>query len=384
VRGNATKINALFLREYLRQRTSVPKPGGRGVFQGAYTDVFATGVVQQVVHCDVASLYPSILLSFDLKPSRDTLDVFLPLLRDLRDFRLEAKQRAGEALSTHDRDYYEALQQTFKVLINSFYGYLGTELHLFSDPTLAAEVTRRGRDIIHQMLDWLQKEGATPVELDTDGIYFVPPPGIETEEETRALVARLSRSLPEGIDVAMDGRYRAMFSYKSKNYALLDRKGHMAIKGSALRSRGIEKYLRDFLSSMILLLLEGKGESIHELVEDYMDRIEKHRIGIAMLAKTETLTESPDGYLKKVKAKKRNPAATYELALASDKAYRAGDQISYYVTGDKKKVRVYDNCKLASDYDPADPDENVPYYHEKLKALFKKFSEFVPPIPPEN
>ena len=37
VRGNATKINALFLREYLRQRASVPKPkGGRGIRRGLY------------------------------------------------------------------------------------------------------------------------------------------------------------------------------------------------------------------------------------------------------------------------------------------------------------------------------------------------------------
>jgi DNA polymerase elongation subunit (family B) len=171
-----------------------------------------------------------------------------------------------------------------------------------------------------------------------------------------------------------------MFSYKIKNYALLDLEGHMAIKGSALRSRGIERYLRDVLSSMIQLLLEEKGDRVQGLFEDYMEKLSNHRLEIALLAKTETLTESPEGYLKKVQAKKRNPAATYELALASDKEYRAGDQISYYVTGNKKKVRVYENCKLATDYDPADPDENIPYYQEKLRALLKKFDEFVPPF----
>jgi len=129
-----------------------------------------------VVHCDVASLYPSILLSYDLKPSGDTLGVFLPLLKDLRSFRLEAKKRAREADSTAEHDYYQALQQTFKVLINSFYGYLGTAIHNFSDAALAAEVTRLGRETIHDMLDRIRSEGATPIEIDTDGIYFVPPP----------------------------------------------------------------------------------------------------------------------------------------------------------------------------------------------------------------
>jgi DNA polymerase elongation subunit (family B) len=378
VRGNATKINGLFLREYLRQLTSIPKPTGRGTFEGGYTDVFQEGLVRNVVHCDVASLYPSLMLAYDLKPSGDTLDVFLPLLRDLRNFRLDAKRKTLEARDPHERDYFQALQQTFKVLINSFYGYLGTELHAFSDPQAAGEVTRVGREILRQMLEWLREQGALPVELDTDGIYFVPPPGVETEPQAQALVERLSRTLPEGIEVEMDGLYPAMFSYKRKNYALLDPKGQMSIKGSALRSRGMEKYLREFLSAMLRLLLEGKGEEVRRLIEEYQDRIAGHQMEIGWLAKTETLTESPEHYRQKVETRKRNPAATYELALASERPYRAGDQVSFYVTGTKKNVRVYENAKLASDYDPAHPDVNVAYYQAKLMELVKKYQGFLP------
>ena len=65
--------------------------------------------------------------------------------------------------------------------------------------------------------------------------------------------------------------------------------------------------------------------------------------------------------------------------MAAGREYRAGDQISYYVTGEKKRVRVYDNSKLVSSYDPSQPDENIAYYQEKLLALLKKFQEFVPP-----
>ncbi|UCG20412.1 MAG: DNA polymerase II [Deltaproteobacteria bacterium] len=378
VRGNATKINALFIREYLRQRTSVPKPGAAEAFAGGYTDVFRHGVVRPVISCDVASLYPSILISNNLKPQADTLEVFLPLLRDLRNFRMEAKKRALKADDSHQKDYYEALQQTFKILINSFYGYLGTRLHNFADPHLAGEVTRRGREIIGQMVNWLRKENCEPIEIDTDGIYFVPPPRVRTDEEAQALVERLSESLPSGIEVEMAGKYQAMFSYKKKNYALLDDEGQVTIKGSGLRSRGMEKYLREFLSSMIRLLLQGKEEKIQSLFTDYLDRLEQHQMGISWFAKTETLTESLETYREKVTAKKRNPAATYELALASGRPYRAGDQVSYYVTGRAKRVRVYENSKLTSDYDPNNPDENVAYYQAKLHDLLKKFQKFLP------
>ena len=378
VRGNATKINALFMREYLRQRTSVPKPGEAAAFAGGYTDVFHHGVVRPVISCDVASLYPSILISNKLKPQADTLDIFLPLLRSLRNFRMEAKRKAIAAQEPHQKDYYEALQQTFKILINSFYGYLGTRLHNFSDPQLAGEVTRRGREIIVQMVAWLRKEGAEPIEIDTDGIYFVPPPGVRTDKEVQDLIQRLSDSLPSGIEVEMAGIYQAMFSYKKKNYALMDDKGNVTVKGSGLRSRGMEKYLREFLSNMIRLLLEGKEQEIHSLFRDYLDRIEEHQLGISWLAKTETLSESLDTYREKVAAKKRNPAATYELAIASGRPYRAGDQVSYYVTGKAKTVRVYENSKLTSDYDPNCADENVAYYQAKLHNLLKKFKKFLP------
>ena len=114
MRGNATKIDALFLREYLHRRHAVPDLEEPRPFAGGYTDCFTEGIIQNVWHCDAQSLYPSLLLAFDLKPRRDELNLFLPLLRDLRTFRLETKRRREEAL-----------QQTFKILINSFYGYLG-------------------------------------------------------------------------------------------------------------------------------------------------------------------------------------------------------------------------------------------------------------------
>jgi DNA polymerase I len=54
VRGNATRINALFLREYFRQRHSIPEMPMARAFEGGYTDVFFTGVAHRVWHCDNA------------------------------------------------------------------------------------------------------------------------------------------------------------------------------------------------------------------------------------------------------------------------------------------------------------------------------------------
>src|SRR3989440_2853434 len=91
VRGNATRINALFLREYLRQRHSIPEMPMARTFEGGFTAIYFSGVARNVWHCDVASLYPSIMLQFDCFPLTDQLQIFRHLLTDLRIFRLEAK-----------------------------------------------------------------------------------------------------------------------------------------------------------------------------------------------------------------------------------------------------------------------------------------------------
>ncbi len=175
VRGNATRINALFLREYFRQRHGIPEmPMVRG-FEGGYTDIFFTGVARNVWHCDIASLYPSIMLQFDCFPVTDQLQIFRHLLTDLRTFRLEAKSDMRDAKDAPQRRYFHALQNTFKILINSFYGYLGFAQGNFADFEAAARVTQIGRDLLKKMIEWLKAQGAQVIEVDTDGIYFVPP-----------------------------------------------------------------------------------------------------------------------------------------------------------------------------------------------------------------
>ena len=174
-----------------------------------------------------------------------------------------------------------------------------------------------------------------------------------------------------------DGRYKAMLSYKIKNYALMDYDGKITIKGSGLRSRGLEKFQREFLKNMINLLLNKRRKEIEELYKNYLEKIEKHQWNITMLSKTETLSESLESYQKKVKEKKRNQSAIYELAMKSGRKYQPGDQISYYVAGSEGKVRVFESCKLITEWNSKIPDENVGYYKNKLKELYEKFKEFI-------
>jgi DNA polymerase elongation subunit (family B) len=378
LRGNATKIDALLMREYLHRRQAVPAPGrGRGV-AGGYTAVFQRGVARHVLHVDVTSLYPSLMLGQGLFPASDRLGVAASLLRDLREFRVSAKRLAREAAAPEDRVFLSALQQTFKIFINSFYGYLAFSQGHWNDFEVANQVTGEGRRLVQLLLDQLSGLGATVVEVDTDGVYFVPPaPETWSAAREGELVARLSAALPEGLQLELDGRYAAMFSYKMKNYVLLDGRGKLLIKGSGLRSRGIELYQRLWMEEMFRLLLTGRREEIPALVKRWEEDFLAHRVPIKQFMKTETLQESLAAYREKLQAGARNVGAAYELALASARPYQPGDQVSYYVTGDGKRIKVNETAKLASDWSLAAPDENTAYYVGKLQELYEKFRPLI-------
>ena len=370
-RGNAAKIDALLLREYLRRQAALPFPDRARSFEGGYTDIFREGVIRNVHHCDVTSLYPSIMLAKKVAPASDALGVFLPMLAYFRRYRLDAKEKMRQSSDPAGRHYYDALQGAFKILINSFYGYLGCAQGRFSDFSAAELVTAEGRAIVKGILRSLEKLGASPVEADTDGIYFVPPP-FKKASALETFRAKLSASLPEGIDLEFDGEYQAMFSYKMKNYALLSESGEIVIKGAALKSRGLEPFLRSFLREYLRLKLESRDAEIPALKKSYADKIAKGLMPVARLAKTENLKDSPATYSAKIAKGGRGRNAAYELALRSGRAYEAGDQVSYYITGTKKSVAAHAAARMVSEWDPAKPDINAAYYTAKLDALLER------------
>jgi DNA polymerase elongation subunit (family B) len=386
LRGNATKIDALLLREYLHHRQAIPTPGTGQSVAGGYTAVFHRGVARHVLHVDVASLYPSIMLGQKILPVADRLSVAGSLLEDLRAFRLSAKALAREATDEAQRALLGSLQQTFKILINSFYGYLAFSQGHWNDFDAANRVTSEGRRLLLALVERLEALGATVIEVDTDGLYFVPPapvPDAASDASARPdvdeerLLADLAAVLPEALQLELDGRFPAMFSYKMKNYVLLDARGTLRVKGSGLRSRGIELFLRQWMEDMFHLVLTGRRADIPALLKRWEDDFRAHRVPVKQFMKTETLQDSLGTYQEKLKDGTRNPSAAYELALRSMRPYQPGDQVSYYVAGGDFRLRVNETAKLAASWDPDAPDENTAYYLGKLRELYNKFRPLV-------
>jgi DNA polymerase elongation subunit (family B) len=374
LRGTTNKIDLLFLEEYYHARQSCPVPPEVKPFEGGYTRSFQEGVFRKVLHFDVASLYPSLLLKIGRNPRSDSLGVFIPLLTRLREYRLDYKQRARTAATAELRAEYQARQASFKILINSFYGYLGFSGARFGDGDLAAEVTRLGRELLQKLMDELVRHGCTILEADTDGIYLSSEQYFTEPEKLLHLVATV---LPSGIELEYDGRYDSMFCYKAKNYALYDGL-RIILRGSALRSRGIEPLLRRLTDRLIHYLLGAGGESPLPLLDDYRRRLATREMKIEEIAKSEILGQNPAAYAQFVAGGGKPRRAAAEVAQQIQPAPRMGDRVSYYITP-KSKGRTADwqRAQPIASYDPVRNPYDAAYYAKKLDDWLERYGPFL-------
>ncbi len=88
-------LEPLLVRAYLRAGVALPyqasqQEGEQGLHEGGATLLFAEGIAEQVVKADVASLYPSLMRTFQIGPACDHLGVLLSILGRLTDLRLAA------------------------------------------------------------------------------------------------------------------------------------------------------------------------------------------------------------------------------------------------------------------------------------------------------
>lgn len=151
-----------------------PSPGGH-VLEST------PGLYRDVLSFDFRSLYPSIIRTFRIDPlglsqpgedpipgedgavfARDPDRSILPdLIRSLFEARVKALAEDNAPLS-----------RAIKILMNSFYGVLGTPGCRFFDSRLPTSITRRGHAIIERARSWFEHDhGLHVIYGDTDSLF---------------------------------------------------------------------------------------------------------------------------------------------------------------------------------------------------------------------
>jgi DNA polymerase elongation subunit (family B) len=349
-------IEPLLVRAYITAGYSVPAGGEGQPYEGGATAIFTSGVLSHVVKADIASLYPSIMRTFRITARSDRhVGAILTLLDHLMDERLRHKGLARDLPRDHPmRAYHDALQGAVKILINSFYGSLGNPMNLFADVEAAAQITRRGREILFQMLDLFERRGVRLIEADTDGVYFSVPDDWTAAQEL-ALVREVSEALPAGITIEHDGRWRRMYSYMEKNYALIGYDGSLLIKGSSFRSSRNEPYGERFFRAVLPLIMDGKMAEARALYLDTIEHLRSHALPVEDVCVNTQLTKSPEAY-----RQSRRKEEPYEVMLQAKRSWESGQRIAFYqATRGRKKL-----------LDDAADDYDAEVYVAKLSTTF--------------
>ena len=154
------------------------------VSPGGYVMNSQPGIYDNVLVLDFKSLYPSIMRTFLIDPCAFWLAQHQSLSADqvVPGFNGACFAREGhilpqviEHLSTA-RDKAKAeknapLSHAIKIIMNSFYGVLGSTGCRFFDPRISSSITLRGHDIIQRSRDWIEQQGYTVIYGDTDSLF---------------------------------------------------------------------------------------------------------------------------------------------------------------------------------------------------------------------
>jgi DNA polymerase-2 len=179
--GSAAAFDHLYLPRLHRRGFVAADVGGGSepiASPGGHVLDSKPGLFTAVASFDFRSLYPSIVRTFQIDPlglwmqGKDPVqgfqgaafareDAILPaLISHLHEERTRARDAGDETLST-----------AIKILMNSFYGVLGSPGCRFFDPRLASSITLRGHEIIERSQAFFEAQGMSVIYGDTDSLF---------------------------------------------------------------------------------------------------------------------------------------------------------------------------------------------------------------------
>ncbi len=183
--GSVAALDFLYLPRLHRKgfvAPSVDHAVAENISPGGYVMGSVPGIHKQVIVLDFKSLYPSIIRTFHVDPLAlsvaDTEDNPITgydggkfsrhefILPDLIETLWKARDKAKA-------DGNAVLSQAIKIIMNSFYGVLGTLGCRFFDSRLVSSITKRGHEIIIESGNYIESKGYKVIYGDTDSVFVL-------------------------------------------------------------------------------------------------------------------------------------------------------------------------------------------------------------------
>ena len=335
---------------------------------GGYVMDSRSGLYDSVLVLDYKSLYPSIIRTFLIDPvglvegmrTQDesaTVEGFLGarFARDKHCLPAIVKQ-IWDGRDAAKREQNKALSQALKIIMNAFYGVLGSSGCRFFDPRLASSITLRGQQIMHLTCQLIEEQGYQVIYGDTDST-FVWLKHAHSEEKAaeigRALVGHVNRwlvqhlrekfNLDSALELQFETHYRRFLmptirgseEGSKKRYAGLVHKSdgteQMIYKGLETVRSDWTPLAQQFQQALYARIF--KGQPYQEYVRDYVQRTAKGEFD-ELLVYRKRLRRPLDDYERNVPPHVRaaRVADDFNRQQGRPLQYQSGGWIRYVIT----------------------------------------------------
>ncbi|WP_321356185.1 DNA polymerase II [Pseudomonas extremaustralis] len=197
--GSVAAFTHLYMPLMHRQGFVAPNLGDKPpqASPGGFVMDSRPGLYESVLVLDYKSLYPSIIRTFLIDPvglieglkhpdDRESVEGF----RGARFSRTRhclpsIVARVSEGREEAKREHNAPLSQALKIIMNAFYGVLGSSGCRFFDTRLASSITLRGHQIMRQTRELVEAQGYEVIYGDTDSTFVWLGSAHSQEDATR-------------------------------------------------------------------------------------------------------------------------------------------------------------------------------------------------------
>jgi DNA polymerase elongation subunit (family B) len=365
--------------------------GGGEKYRGAYVmEPQCEGIVKGVHVADFASLYPTIIVSWNMSPDTRIDSVkaadadpnfhsVAPITETVFDISTEGILAHAVSEVMRLRKHWNDLKASqppgspawedanrkataYKIAANSFYGVIGSPMSRFYDPQVAEAVTQAGKWLILETAKAAEARGLTVIYGDTDSIFVTGCTRDRFSDFVDWTNANLYPKIVPAcgcrvnlIHLAYEKEFERIIFTSAKRYVgryahfkgtAADESSKPEVKGLEFKRGDVITLARD-LQAEVIDLLVGMTNGGHEdpatfeaVLARWQNRILNDPLTIDDVVIAKSLNQHPDAYARKAKTDGTFARRLPHIELAAQMAHRGQD------VGEGTKVRYY--CADAS------------------------------------
>lgn len=224
-----------------------------GGVHGALTNYKAEGII---LCCDVASLYPSIMIEYGFTSRNITSP---NKYKELRDTRLELKRNK------------DPRQKPYKILLNGTYGASKDRNNALFDPLMANNVCITGQLLLLDLIEKLEPHMKL-LQSNTDGIYML----VENMNKVE-LIKNIAKEWEQRTRLELEWDiYNKIYQRDVNNYIIIDDKGNFKSKGCVKKKNSIDNDLPIITKAIIEYCVNGT--SIEDTINNCNELIQFQKV----------------------------------------------------------------------------------------------------------